>query len=140
MTHPLACSCENRSQPFLFLHTSDERPNARDIHLLNRDGAKLGLCQKRRQVQIGFEADVYGEGRNDTLDPGKTGIRASEVVEEDDAAAAAADAAHFARDPDRIGYNADEIWSVHDVEGVVGELEVGGIHLEQADVAETLAR
>src|SRR2546426_9223144 len=98
MTHPPACSSENRSQPFLFLHTSDERPNAGDIHFLNGDGAKVGLCEKRRQVQVGFEADVHGEGRNDTLDPGKTGIRASEMVEEDDAAAAAADAAHFARD------------------------------------------
>ena len=67
-------------------------------------------------------------------------IRAAEVVQDDDAAAGPADAAHLARDGDRIGHDADEIRRVDDVERVVGELQIGGVHLEQPDVADALAR
>src|SRR5262249_54659852 len=53
--------CENRSRPFLFLHAGDERPDPRDVHLLDRDRPKLGLGEERRQIEIRFEADVYDE-------------------------------------------------------------------------------
>ena len=46
---------------------------------------------------------------------------------------------HLARDGDRIGHDADQIRRVDDVERVVGELDVGGVHLEQPDVPDALA-
>ena len=67
-------------------------------------------------------------------------VRAAEVIEEDDAAAGTADAPHLARDRDRVGHDADQVRRVDDVEGTVGELEIGGVHLQQADVADALAR
>ena len=66
---------------------------------------------------------------------GQQRVRAAEMIQEDDAAAGAADAAHLARDRDRVGHDADQVRRVDDVERVVGELEVGRVHLEQPDVA-----
>src|SRR5437899_2717163 len=137
---PVPHPCENRSRPYLFFHTGDERPDSRDVHLLDRHRTKLGLREERRQIEIRLEADVYGEGRNDTLEPREHGVRAPEVVEKDDAPAAAADAAHLARDGHGIRYDADEVRRVDDVERAVGEFQIGRIHLEQTDVADSLAR
>src|SRR4029453_6621888 len=50
-----------------------------------------------------------------------------------------ADAAHLLRHRDRIRYDADQIRRVHDVERIVGELEVGGIHLQEANVSYTFS-
>ena len=44
-----------------------------------------------------------------------------------------ADAVHFLRDLDRIRDDADEIRRVDDVERIVGELQIGGVHLQQPD-------
>ena len=57
------------------------------------------------------------------------------MVQDDDAPAEPADAPHFARDANRIGNDTDHVRGVDDVEGVVGEFEVGRIHLQQADVS-----
>ena len=63
---------EHESQPEpaqpSFLDASDERPDPRDVHLLDRDRLQLGLGEKRRQVEIGLEADVDGERRDRPLD------------------------------------------------------------------------
>ena len=67
-------------------------------------------------------------------------VRAAEVIQDDDAAARAADAAHFARDGHRIGHDADEVRRVDDVEDVVGEFQIGGVHLEQPHVPDAFAR
>src|SRR4029453_10840587 len=80
------------------------------------------------------------ERRDHPLDPRHQGVSAAEVVEDDDTAARTADAAHLARDRPRIPYDADHIRRVDDVEGIVAELEVGGVHLQQADVADAFAR
>ena len=62
------------------------------------------------------------------------------MIEENDAPARSADAVHFLRDLDRIRDDADQIRRVDDVEGTVGELQIGGIHLQQADATNILAR
>ena len=80
------------------------------------------------------------ERRNHALDPGAQPVLAAEVVEDDDASAGAADAAHLARDGHRVRHDADHVRRIDDVEGVVGELEVRGIHLQQPDVAHAFAR
>ena len=66
-------------------------------------------------------------------------VRTEEVVQEDDPSTGTADAAHLARDLDRIGHDADQVRGVDDVERVVGELEIGGVHLEEPHVAQLLA-
>src|SRR4051812_15092762 len=61
------------------------------------------------------------------------------MVQDDDPSAGTADALHFADDGDRIGNDADDIRRVDDVESVVRELEVGGVHLDEPQVADALA-
>ena len=43
------------------LDARDQRPDRRDIHLLDRHRGQLGLCEERRQVEIRLEADVDRE-------------------------------------------------------------------------------
>ena len=42
-------------------------------------------------------------------------------------------------DLDRVGHDADQVRRVDDVEGIVGEDEMRGVHLLQADVPQSLA-
>src|SRR6266853_4342761 len=72
---------------FSVLHASHQRPYSRDVDLLDRHGAQVGLCEERRQIEIRFEADMHGEGREAPFDPRERRIRAAEVIEDDDAAA-----------------------------------------------------
>src|SRR5947207_15152522 len=97
----------------LFFHTDHERPDSWNIHFLDRQRPELRLRDEGRKVEIRFEADVYGEGRNDTLEPGQDRVGTSEMIQEDDPAAATADAAHLARHADRVGHDADEIRGIH---------------------------
>ena len=60
------------------------------------------------------------------------------MIEDDDLPAGTADPLHLAHDGERIGHDADDVRGVDDVEGVVGEPEVGRVHLEQADVVQLL--
>ena len=68
------------------------------------------------------------------------GFGAAEVIQDDDLSAGPADAAHLAGDRDRVGDDADHIRRVDDVEGVVGELQVGASISQQTDVPEPFAR
>src|SRR5437899_419419 len=120
--------------------TSDKRPHARDIHFLDRDRLELRLREERGKIEIRLEADVHGEGRDDPFDAREYGILAAEVIEDDNAAARTADAAHLARDGDRIGNDADHVRRVHDLETVVGEFQVGRVHLQEPHVAHVFAR
>ena len=79
------------------------------------------------------------EGRDGPFDGCDRPMRAAEMVEDDDPSAGAADTLHLAHDRHRVGNDADHVRRVDDVEGVVGELEIGGVHLEQAHVADALA-
>ena len=54
-----------------FLDASDERPDPRDVHLLDRDRLEFGLREERGQVEIRLEADVHGERRDRALDRGQ---------------------------------------------------------------------
>src|SRR5262245_39232700 len=81
-----------------------------------------------------------GERRDHPLDPRHQRVSAAEVVEDDDTAARTADAAHLARDRHRIRYDADHVRRVHDIEGIVAEFEVGGVHLQQTYVPDAFAR
>src|SRR5688572_31459673 len=60
------------------------------------------------------------------------------MIEEDDPSAGAADAPHLLRHLHRIRDDADQVWRVDDVERSGRELEVGGIHLEDPNVADVL--
>jgi len=44
----------------LFLDAGDERPDPRDVHLLNRHRVQVRLDQERRQIEIGLEAEIEG--------------------------------------------------------------------------------
>ena len=66
-----------------------------DVHLLDRLRLEVGLREKRGQVEVGLEADVNRERRDQALDARENRVRAEKVVEQDDAAARAADAPHL---------------------------------------------
>ena len=119
---------EHESQPGpahgSFLDASDERPDPRNVHFLDRHRleARPGRgTPGRSRSDLKPMCTVNGEIAR-SID-GQQRVRAAEVVEDDDAAARAADAPHLAGHGDRIGHDADEIRRVDDVEGVVGELE-----------------
>src|SRR4029450_10676649 len=61
------------------------------------------------------------------------------MIEIDDLATRSTDTPHLTNDLNRIGHDADHVRRIDDVERVVGEREVGGIHLHQTHVLETLA-
>jgi L-arabinokinase len=111
----------------------DERPDLREVHLLDRDGPQVRLGKEGGQIQIRLEADVNRHGRDQTFEPRQHEIGAEKVVQEDDASTGTADAAHLLRDPDRIGHHADEVRSVHDVERPVREFQISRVHLDQPD-------
>jgi hypothetical protein len=50
------------------LDTGNERPDAGETHLLDRLRFEVGLRQEAGEIEIGFEADVDGEGRDGLLD------------------------------------------------------------------------
>ena len=118
-----------------FLDAGDERPDPRDVHLLDRDRLEPACARKAGRSRSDLKPMCTVNGEIARSSQASRRIRAAEVVEEDDAAARPADAAHLARDGDRIGNDADHIRRVDDVERPVGELEIGGVHLDQADVA-----
>ncbi len=62
------------------------------------------------------------------------------MIQDDDLSTGPADASHFVHDADRIGDDADHVRRVDDIERAVGELQVAGIHLQQANAADALAR
>src|SRR2546430_13223443 len=109
----------------------DERPNPRNVHLLDRFRMQAGLSQERREIEIGLEAEILRRRRNEVLEPRAELVAAAEMIEDDDPSARTADAPHLARDRYRVGHDADDVRRVDDVERAVGKREVRGIHLEQ---------
>jgi hypothetical protein len=61
------------------------------------------------------------------------------VIEQNDASAGPADPPHLVRDANGIGHHADEVRRVDNVEDVVGELQIRGVHLQQTNVADVFA-
>ena len=98
------------------------------------------LREQGLEVDVGLEADVHGERRDQPLDARDERAGAQEVVQEDDAPAGPAHPAHLARDGRGLGHHADQVRRVDDVERGVGELQLGGVHLQQADVGAVAAR
>src|SRR5262249_31513650 len=62
------------------------------------------------------------------------------MIENHHSAARTADAPHFANNGYRIGHDTDDVWSVDDVERIVGKFQIGGVHREETDVREALAQ
>src|SRR5438874_8041039 len=123
----------------LVLLADGERPDLREVDLLDRHGLHVGLGEEAWQIEIRFEADVHGERRDRALHARENRVRAAEVIQDDDLAARFADTPHLFDDLDRIGHDADQVWRIYDVEGIVGEDEMRGIHLLQADMPKSLA-
>src|SRR6185503_20608230 len=102
----------------LVLDAGYERPDPREVHLVDRDWLQSRLNEKRRQVQIRLEPDVRRDWRDQPLEPRADAALAAEVVEDDDAPARLANAHHLARDRNGIRDDADHIRRVDDVESL----------------------
>src|SRR4051794_20687351 len=61
------------------------------------------------------------------------------MIEDDDLPARTTYPLHLSHDRERVRHDADDVWCVHDIERVVGEPEIGCVHLEQTDVVHLLA-
>ena len=59
----------------LFLLAGDERPDPRDVHLLDRDRLQIRLHEKRRQIEIRLEPEIERERRNHALETGRNPVR-----------------------------------------------------------------
>src|SRR3954468_9473277 len=90
-------NAERRPTLLSLLDAGNERPDPRDVDLFDRHRLQVRLNQERRQIEVGLEADVERERRDDPLQPRADAALAAEVVEDDDFSAAAADAVHLAR-------------------------------------------
>src|SRR5207245_11614468 len=78
--------------------------------------------------------------RDQPLKPRHERVSTAEVIQDDDASAGTADTAHFAGDGHRIGNDADHVRGIYDVERIVGELQVRGVHLQKPYVPHPFAR
>src|SRR6187200_2445135 len=104
-----------RLLPLLAFDEGDERPDAREADLLDRDGCEIRLREEARQIEIGLEPDVHGEWRDGAFDSCEQRIGAAEMIENDDLATGPADAAHFADDFNGIRHDADHVRRIDDV-------------------------
>ena len=63
----------------MIFDAGDERPDSRDVDLLDHHRPQLGLRQERRQIEIRLEADVHGERRDQSVDERPRLINAAEA-------------------------------------------------------------
>src|SRR5207302_7622795 len=76
-----------REQPLLVFPADHQRPDLREVHLRDRDRLQVRLREEARQIEIGLEADVHGEGRDGALEARENRARAAEVIQDDNLSA-----------------------------------------------------
>src|SRR5687768_2133639 len=122
----------------LIFDDGDERPDLRDVHLLDRYRTQVRLIEEPRQIQVRGKSNVHRHRRDRGLDLRHDRVGALEVVQDDDATAGTADPIHLFGDGHRIRHHADHVRCVdHDV-AVVGEGHLGRVHLHHVAVQEAL--
>lgn len=109
----------------------EEFPVTGDIDAGDGVGLAADSADEMVEVEIGAKAEVAGEGGEAAFDAAGEAFGGGEVVDYDDGGSGAADAEHFADHGGGVGDDRGDVHGDGSVEGIVGKVEVLGIHLEE---------
>lgn len=124
--------------PVLPIDTFHQVPEFHRVDFFLAGDVEVGALEYCVQGQVGAEADMLAERRDDLFHSGNQFVAVAEMIQHDDAAAWFTDPDHFIDDLAIIRYGRDDVGSHHGVEAVVRKIHLACIHQHQTHMIEMI--